>query len=143
MLMIDRRAREELREELAATLTCARDLELYLDGRELDAGFASLRRRLAVTLHLLDDLGWQDEDRDVYWITAPAAEVRWWARERLEGVEESLRDCAACFAQAGPGERPSASPGEVALVRERADAELDLFGVLEQLLERLDREASR
>lgn len=139
-LAIDRHARDCLRRELATTITCAGDLEVSSDGGP-GRYFGQLRRRVQVTLHLLDDVGWLwgDDPREVYYLTAPAAEIRWWAQERLEGIDGALLDLAAEISEVRPGGRsPSALLLEEA--REQTDLELDLRTVLLELIERLDQE---
>jgi hypothetical protein len=168
MLSIDLHTRDQLRMELAAAAVCLADVVGYAESAQAPAAldetrrspgtFALLRRRAAVVLHLLDDIGWEYRgDRDAYHLTTRPADLRWWIVETLTGVEEELRACAACFAAGGHSwpddvvqdaiDRGCASgrtldevaAQEVIDARHDADRALDLRAVLVTLLERLDR----
>lgn len=154
MLAVDKHARLALRRELADVMPCARDLELYSDQlAPPDQHFYATRRRVSVAMHLLDDVGWSWQDsRDMYYLTAPPADLRWWINQTLQGVEESLRACARCFALAGhvyPREVLRASDhsaDEMAAdalegAREASDRELELRSVLLALLHQLDQKS--
>lgn len=95
MLTIDRHTREHLRRELDVTIHCANDLEMYSQRGKVDEGFLTLRRRLSITLDMLDDLGWDWEDpRGEFNLTVSPGDLRWWCEEGIWGCQDELEGLA-------------------------------------------------
>jgi len=92
MLKITREQRDVLWENAAHEIDGGGEDLVNTPGRGNLHDYLRIRRRFAVAMWTLDDLGWlRDDPRDRFYLTLPAADIAWMLGELDEYALENLR----------------------------------------------------
>jgi hypothetical protein len=142
MIEITREKRDVLWEDAASAMDgTGGDLASVPKWSNLDHHNLSMRRRIAVAMWLLDDLGWlEDDPRDRFYLTLPSADLRWWLSELDEYALGSLRDASDALADPVKNFRYHIELGDetledcIAETRRDCDEKLEIHATCRDLL---------
>ncbi len=142
--VLSREQRDVLRMELTFELDgVLNDLRgPAADGTNLDE-MTDMRRRVAIGLWLLDDLGWElHGTRETYYLTVPEDRLRSWLIGRRVQTHACLEDTAVALGDPWRTwgaliKTPSKLLEEVESARETCDRDLDVLAVFDTLLDQI------